>query len=58
MISPTPAPPWAIHIVCEELTGETTCAQNFKTAKELGLADVEVNALVTVLRMLLMLQPM
>ena len=27
-------------------------AQNFKTAKELGLADVEVEALVTVLRML------
>ena len=27
-------------------------AQNFKTAKELGLADVEVDALVTVLRML------
>jgi hypothetical protein len=27
-------------------------AQNFKTAKELGLAEVEVDALVTVLRML------
>jgi len=27
-------------------------AQNFKTAKELGLAEVEVEALVTVLRML------
>lgn len=27
-------------------------AQNFKTAKELGLADVEVEALITVLRML------
>jgi hypothetical protein len=27
-------------------------AQNFKTAKELGLADVELDALVTVLRML------
>jgi hypothetical protein len=27
-------------------------AQNFKTAKELGLANVEVEALVTVLRML------
>ena len=27
-------------------------AQNFKTAKELGLADIEVEALVTVLRML------
>jgi hypothetical protein len=27
-------------------------AQNFKTAKELGLAEVEVEALITVLRML------
>ena len=35
-----------------EVAEDEVLAQNFKTAKELGLAQVEVEALITVLRML------